>query len=167
MALPSSGELGFDDIAAQLRYTQPYNYSCNFENPQWRGLAQRPTSQSLIGISNFYDKWAGTKVTCGIAPDGTTTGYSRTNYGALEGDFAGQTVGVCVHSIPDNRFTLWCDNAPGDNTSQKFRVTDNNMAVIVNATFTTDWNGTVVLNQINTTTNWFPNGQIRWFTWPA
>ena len=167
MALPSSGTLGFDSIAAQLRYPQPYGINCNYGNPQWAGLAQRPVGQ-LISIDNFYSKWAGSKM--GVWDiGGGQWGVSVGNAGTLEGDYAGAEMqGVSWGGGFGDIILMLTQPNQSVPTSTTLRVTDDNFNLIASIALNA-WTGdaagylstsAVVANPFGTT-----NGAIRWFTW--
>lgn len=171
MALPSSGELGFDDIAAHLWYAQPYNYTCNFQNQEWRDLAERRTQSSLIGISNFHGKWAGTKTTTAALSNGGW-GYSDGSTisnaaGSCQGDYAGNTISS-VYWVTDGLY-MFVKSKPTNFTIQIKDASFNNVFGPITAQNNPwiEWNTTTYSNFWPVNTNVMGGaGTIRWLTWP-
>jgi hypothetical protein len=166
MALPSSGELGFDDIANQLRYTQPYSFlNCNFNNTQWRGLAQRPDPDSLISIANFHGKWAGTK--CQNWDQGSGSwGTHRNVAGYFEGDYNGVQIDQLRYMPGVGGYINLYGSAPASKT---LRITDNNMIeklYVTNLGWTASNPNTVAFFNMPTNVFGTVNGTFHWFTWP-
>lgn len=164
MALPSSGEISFENIAAHLRMPLPRNITCNFQNTQWRGLAQRPTPGSLIGIGNFHGKWAGTRMNCGTS--GSLWGFNRGVFGTEEGGFHGQELSLLVADTGGS-ITVVTATPPNAGSSTRMRVTDDNMSVVADFLWMNHWDGARLINSRNGIGNIFPNGTIRWFSWPS
>ena len=178
MALPSSGEITFNDLNKQLIRTETAGITLN--DSQVRGLAG--VASGAISMSNLHGKWAGSRVTVGANTSGHSGqpvyGFKAANWtgnnvqmGSCEGTYATRAVEtVCWGNVTAaNQIFVMTIKGQAKPESNTIKITNDSFAVV--GTYTlgawTDLGGGQWYASVGVASNPFTttSGTKRWFTW--
>lgn len=150
MALPSSGEITFNQLNSQLR--RPATQTIGLRDAEVIALAG--TGTGTIAMSNLHGKWAGMKVTC-VARDASGNDSPTTVAYNANGNLLGQngaTVGYTKPGKYGGGIYLQFSAAPAAGSGTFIRITDANFVTLFTG-YCAPWDGILTFNYyVNTTT---------------
>lgn len=164
MALQSEGEISASNLNDQVR--RPTTQAVSLNDAQLRGLAKKPSG--AIKLSDFYGKWAGSRMVCGYSSADQIYGFKSGVIGSIIGDFAGANLKSCYWLNVTGWYILNMETVSGATkpTSRTIKITDDNFNLIGTYTLS-EWtaSGSSWTAAVAVASNPFPNGSVRWFTW--